>query len=174
MGNSFEAGGEADVDLPDLRLFKSAREHWHEPLEENRYRLARWEPCTPESAAETSAVSYYFGKTLHEQLGVPVGIIQRAFAGTPIEGWMPWELQADDPEAVAHKQAMDENAERQKQKQGQTEARALAEFETELKQYNGLIDAGQAMKNKFKPLMPLSSPNRRISAISIHRTSTTR
>jgi sialate O-acetylesterase len=154
MGNSFEAGGEADVDLPDLRLFKSAREHWHEPLEENRDRLARWEPCTPESAAETSAVSYYFGKTLHEQLGVPVGIIQRAFAGTPIEGWMPWELQADDPEAVAHKQAMDENAERQKQKQGQTEARALAEFETELKQYNGLIDAGQAMKNKFKPLMP--------------------
>ena len=26
---------------------------------------------------------------LHQELKVPVGIIQRAFAVTPIEGWMP-------------------------------------------------------------------------------------
>ena len=92
MGNSFDAEQEADVNLPDFRIFKSAREHWHEPLEMNRDRLVRWKPCTPESAAETSAVSYYFGKKLHQELGIPVGIIQRAYAGTPIEGWMPWEV----------------------------------------------------------------------------------
>ena len=32
VANSFEAEGEADVDLPDLRIFRSAREHWHEPF----------------------------------------------------------------------------------------------------------------------------------------------
>ena len=53
------------MDLPNLRLFRSAREHWHEPLEENRDQLSRWKRCDPESAAETSAVSYYFGKVLH-------------------------------------------------------------------------------------------------------------
>ena len=58
MGNSFEAEKEANVDLPDFRIFKSAREHWHEPLEENRDRLAAWKPCDPKSAVETSAVSY--------------------------------------------------------------------------------------------------------------------
>ena len=42
MGNSFEADKEANVNLPDFRIFKSAREHWHEPLEENRDRLAKW------------------------------------------------------------------------------------------------------------------------------------
>jgi sialate O-acetylesterase len=42
MGNSFEAEKEATVNLPDFRIFKSAREHWHEPLEENRDRLAAW------------------------------------------------------------------------------------------------------------------------------------
>jgi hypothetical protein len=89
MGNSFEADKEADVDLPQFRIFKSAREHWHEPLAENRDRLCRWKPCDPEAAAETSAVAYYFGKKLHQELGIPVGIIQRAYAGTPIEGWMP-------------------------------------------------------------------------------------
>ncbi len=28
---------------------------------------------------------------------IPVGLIQQAYAGTPIEGWMPWEIQKDDP-----------------------------------------------------------------------------
>ena len=108
MGNSFEAEKEAKVDLPHFRIFRSAREHWHEPLKENRDRLARWKPCDPKSGAETSAVAYYFGKKLHQTLGVPVGIIQRAYAGTPIEGWMPWSIQKDDPRAQAHKRTYDE------------------------------------------------------------------
>ena len=31
MGNSFEAEKEANIDLPNFRIFKSQREHWHEP-----------------------------------------------------------------------------------------------------------------------------------------------
>ena len=42
MGNSFEAEKEAEVDLPGFRVFRNSREHWHEPLKENRDRLARW------------------------------------------------------------------------------------------------------------------------------------
>ena len=110
MGNSFEAEKEADVNLPDLRIFKSAREHWHTPLEMPRDRLSQWKLCTPASAAETSAVSYYFGKRLHQELGIPVGLIQQAYAGTPIEGWMPWEIQKDDPRTQAHKSELDERA----------------------------------------------------------------
>ena len=154
MGNSFEAEKEADVDLPNFRFFKSAREHWHEPLDENRDRLCRWKPCDPESAAETSAVSYYFGKKLHQELGVPVGIIQRAYAGTPIEGWMPWEIQQDDPRAQEHKKQLDENAERRIRNQGDTIEKALADFEKELAEYNAAIDAGETMKNAARPLIP--------------------
>ena len=35
----FRGGREADVALPPLRIFRSSREHWHEPLQENRDRL---------------------------------------------------------------------------------------------------------------------------------------
>ena len=98
--------------FPNLRIFRSAREHWHEPLKENRDRLAKWKPCDPKSAAETSAVAHYFGKTLQQKLGVPVGIIQRAYAGTPIEGWMPWYLQENDPRARQHKEDLDQTANR--------------------------------------------------------------
>ena len=153
MGNSFEAEKEASVNLPNFRIFKSAREHWHEPLEENRDRLAAWKPCDPKSAAETSAVAYYFGKKLHETLDVPVGIIQRAFAGTPIEGWMPWSIQKDDPRAQAHKQAIDQGSKRMIAR-GMSKEKSLAAYEKELAEYNAKIDRGETMKNPFKPLAP--------------------
>ncbi len=152
--NSFEADQEAEVDLPDLRIFRSEREHWHEPLETNRDRLARWKPCDPQAAAETSAVAYYFGKTLQQELGIPVGIIQRAYAGTPIEGWMPWEIQQDDPRTIQHKQSLDTNAQRRIRNAGETVEKAFTTFNQELADYNAKIDAGQTMKNQWKSLSP--------------------
>ncbi|VGO12582.1 hypothetical protein PDESU_01135 [Pontiella desulfatans] len=153
MGNCFETEQDPDVNLPNLRIFKSAREHWHEPLAVQRDRLSQWKPCNPDSAAETSAVSYWFAKKLHQELGIPVGIIQQAFAGTPIEGWMPWELQKDDPRAQAHKALLDASAERQVGS-GTTEQKALAEFKKLLAEYNAKIDVGETMKNSVKPLAP--------------------
>ena len=152
-GNSFEADAELEVNLPDFRIFRSAREHWHEPLKENRDRLARWKPCNPESAAETSAVAYYFGKTLQQKLGVPVGIIQRAYAGTPIEGWMPWGIQRDDPRTMDHKKQLDEGAKKGIAK-GETKEKALVEFQQALAEYNAKIDRGETMKNQSRPLSP--------------------
>ena len=159
MRNSFEADREASVDLPEFRIFKSQREHWHEPLEESRDRLQRWKRCQPESAAETSAVSYYFGKTLHQHLKVPVGIIVQAYAGTPIEGWMPWELQSDDQRAIQHKEQLDRNADRRIAR-GETAHKALAKFRKELAEYDARIDAGETMKNTFRVLQPpfITSP----------------
>ena len=153
-GNSFGAEAEAKVDLPHLRIYRSAREHWHEPLDENRDRLARWKRCGPDSAAETSAVSYYFGKTLHQKLGVPVGIIQRAYAGTPIEGWMPWAIQRGDGRSVEHKERYDANAARILDQDAEAGIKALDAFAKELAEYNAQIDAGETMKNAFKPLSP--------------------
>ncbi len=155
LGNSF--GGEdeaASANAPDFRIFRSSREHWHEPLKESRDRLAKWSPCDPNSAATTSAVSYYFGKKLHDELGIPVGIIQQAYAGTPIEGWMPWDTQKDDPRAQAHRSRYAENAQRQITRMGATSEKALADFAAELKEYNELIDSGHTMKNDVKQLAP--------------------
>ncbi len=154
VANSFEAEGEADVDLPDFRIIKSQREHWHEPLDVPRDRLSRWKPCDPDSAAETSAVSYYFGKLLHQKLGVPVGIIQQAFAGTPVEGWMPWEVQKDIARSQLHRAELDESAKRQTERQGESKEKSLGNFNKELAEYNAMIDAGETMKNAARALQP--------------------
>lgn len=51
----------------------------------------QWARSSPESAASFSAVGYYFGLRLHEELKVPVGIIQSAWGGTRIEPWTDLE-----------------------------------------------------------------------------------
>ena len=150
-------GGEAEAaaaNLPNYRIFKSQREHWHEPLEESRDRLAQWKPCNPESAAETSAVAYYFGKTLQLELGIPVGIIQQAYAGTPIEGWMPWEIQQNDPRALELRKQYAETAGRKAGKQNITKAQALENHRKELAAYNAKVDAGENIKDGDRTMPP--------------------
>lgn len=53
---------------------------------------ATWYEHTPEGVSEASAVAYFFAKRLHEVLGVPVGVINVSWGGTPIEAWMSKEL----------------------------------------------------------------------------------
>jgi len=156
VGSSFEAELESNVNLPDFRIFKSAREHWHEPLEEKRDLLGNWKPCNPESAAETSVVAYNFGKKLHQALGVPVGIIQEAYAGTPIEGWMPWDVQKDIAQSNLQKKDMDNSAQRQVEGKGESREKSLQTFNTELADYNAKVATGETMKNKNRPLQPPS------------------
>ena len=153
-GNSYEAELEANVNLPNYRIYKSGREHWHEPLEEKRDLLGKWKPCNPESAAETSVVAYNFGKKLHLALGVPVGIIQEAYAGTPIEGWMPWEVQKDIPQSQAQKAEMENAKQRQIEGKGVSRESALATFNQEQADYNAAVASGESMKNKNRELKP--------------------
>ncbi|MHC4745151.1 MAG: sialate O-acetylesterase [Planctomycetota bacterium] len=84
----------ASADYPHFRIFRSERAHSHEPQEDC---IAHWTPCTPETAATCSAVSFYFARKLHQELKIPVGIVLQPYAGTPIEGWMPKDIQMDDP-----------------------------------------------------------------------------
>lgn len=152
--NTFSADSETNVDLPNLRIFKSQREHWHQPLEQSRDRLQQWKICNAQTAAETSAVAYHFAKVLHQRLGIPVGIIVQAYAGTPIEGWMPWEIQQQDLRTIEYKNSLDSNAQRRMDQRGETGEKALAQFRIDLELYNEKIDAGQTMKNPFRLLQP--------------------
>ncbi len=154
LKQTYSADEETSVNLPNYRIFKSAREHWHKPLEQSRDRLAKWKVCNPESAAETSAVSYWFGKKLHQELEIPVGIIVQAYAGTPIEGWMPWDIQKNDPRSILRKAEYDETAKRQIEKMGLTKEKAIATYNKQLAAYNKKIDAGETMKNKTRKLSP--------------------
>ena len=48
-----------------------------------------WVVTTPQSARSFSAVAYVFARQIHDSLGVPVGVINNAWAGSRAEAWMP-------------------------------------------------------------------------------------
>ncbi|HET9745054.1 MAG TPA: sialate O-acetylesterase [Chitinophagaceae bacterium] len=57
----------------------------------------KWVSCNEETLRRFSAVGYFFGKTLHQELNVPVGLIQSAWSGTPVELWEPSAIIDSDP-----------------------------------------------------------------------------
>lgn len=53
-----------------------------------------WTVCSPETAGSFTAIGYLFARRIHQELGVPIGIIRSAVGGSGIECWM-------SPEALA-------------------------------------------------------------------------
>ena len=58
----------------------------------------QWRRCTPVNATPFSAVGYFFGKKLHSDLNVPVGLINVSIGGSPTEAWIRREALASHPE----------------------------------------------------------------------------
>ncbi len=58
----------------------------------------RWEECTPESVTGFSATAYFFGREIHQKLGVPVGLIHTSWGGTPAESWVSEKFLKEIPE----------------------------------------------------------------------------
>lgn len=56
----------------------------------------KWESCTPEIMRATSAVGFFFARSLYKELNVPIGIISSAWGGTPAEVWIPEEFFTPD------------------------------------------------------------------------------
>jgi predicted alpha-1,6-mannanase (GH76 family) len=46
-----------------------------------------WQVCTSKSIIDFAAVGYYFGRDLHLQLNVPIGLIDSSAAGTVAQAW---------------------------------------------------------------------------------------
>lgn len=46
-----------------------------------------WAVASPKTTGNFSAVAYFFARKLHEELGVPVGILHSSWGGTPVEAW---------------------------------------------------------------------------------------
>jgi sialate O-acetylesterase len=47
-----------------------------------------WEAASPKTVGGFTAVGYFFARDIHRALGVPVGIIDSPWGGTPVESWM--------------------------------------------------------------------------------------
>jgi sialate O-acetylesterase len=82
------------ADYPEVRLFTVFHSTSHYPQD---HFAGTWSACTPEVMQNFSAIGYFFATKLYKELGVPVGIINSSWGGTPAESWMPEEtIKKDD------------------------------------------------------------------------------
>lgn len=69
-----------------IRIFKVKR-----TLKDERQTDAsgEWRAASPSNSGGFTAVGYYFAKLIQEKLGVPVGIVDSTWGGTPAAAWTP-------------------------------------------------------------------------------------
>jgi sialate O-acetylesterase len=79
---------------PQIRLITIPRRATPQPQADVD---AKWVECGPQSVGDFSAVAYYFGRDLQQQLKVPVGLISTNYGGTPAEAWTSHETLAAEP-----------------------------------------------------------------------------
>ncbi len=74
----------AAADYPDIRLITVPRKTAKMPQDDFE---GQWAPCSPESVKSFSTVGYFFGRILHKEMNVPVGLISTNWGGTRVEAW---------------------------------------------------------------------------------------
>jgi sialate O-acetylesterase len=130
----------ATSDMPLIRVFKEQSESATSPRAEPK---GQWVVCSPQTVAQFPATSFFFGRELHRELGAPVGIINSAVGGTPIEAWIPVEVQRAAPELQPFFKILDKiHAER-------TSPEAIARYERALKRWQK--DSEKARQENRKP-----------------------
>ncbi len=55
-----------------------------------------WTECNPTTAANFSAVAFFFGREIHAREHIPIGLIDSTWGGTPIASWTSLSALASD------------------------------------------------------------------------------
>jgi sialate O-acetylesterase len=84
----------AAAKYPNIRLFTVERKVAQEPQTDC---VGSWQPCSPDTVPGFSAVAYFFGRELHKELNVPIGLIHTSWGGTPAEAWTSEDVLKSEP-----------------------------------------------------------------------------
>ncbi|HQM48895.1 MAG TPA: sialate O-acetylesterase [Candidatus Hydrogenedentes bacterium] len=136
----------ANANYPNIRLFQVPTKTADTPQETVE---AQWQLTTPETIPGFSAAAYFFGRELHQQLNVPVGLIHTSWGGTPSEAWTSLCTLKATPEAKPILDRWDDIIAKYPQ--------ALEEFNKQMEEWNKAAE--QAKKDgkeaPAKPRAPL-------------------
>tara|TARA_R110002051_G_scaffold87713_4_gene154479 strand:- start:16114 stop:18045 length:1932 start_codon:yes stop_codon:yes gene_type:complete len=81
--------------VPDAYNFKK---------EETDFSSGNWIAATPENILNFSAVAYFFANEIYEKQHVPIGLINTALGGSPIESWLSEDALKAFPSSLAEAQ----------------------------------------------------------------------
>jgi sialate O-acetylesterase len=74
-----------NANYPKIRLFRVKKVQTYESLEQLD---GSWTICAPETVPNFSAVLYFFGRELHENIETPIGLIDASWDGSSAQAWV--------------------------------------------------------------------------------------
>ena len=82
--------------------------NFHAPQEE--LSATGWKTLTQENVMDFSALAYFFAKEMYEKTGIPVGLINSSWGGTPVEAWISEEGLKEFPLYINSKRLYEDDA----------------------------------------------------------------
>jgi sialate O-acetylesterase len=76
-----------------IRLFKVKKETSSNLLDSVS---GNWRECTPETVADFSGVAFYFGRSLHQKMNIPIGLLQSAYGSASCQAFIKKEVLESD------------------------------------------------------------------------------
>lgn len=75
-----------NANYPQIRQLLVPRSVSDKPLDD--IKKTEWAVCRPNTAANFTAVGYYFARKVQAETGVPIGLVNTSWGGTNIETWI--------------------------------------------------------------------------------------
>jgi len=156
IGDVWLCSGQSNMETPMQRLFDDFGEEWdikNFPVirqfkvpQECDFSAARedlsggnWLSASSETLNDFSAAAWFFAKNLWDKYQIPVGLINTAWGGTPVESWMSTDALADYPLKIADSREFTDMTKRGEI--AKKTASAIYEWESNLKNNDyGLIE----------------------------------
>ena len=140
----------ASANYPNLRLITVPQVGTQEEQDDFK---GQWEPATPETVGDFSAVGYFYGRQLHQTLGVPVGLIDNSWGGSAAEAWVKRSVLEADPK---YKSYIDQWVQTEKTYDYD---KLLADYKTKYAAWVAKRDAAAKAKQPFKDPQPRGPRN---------------
>jgi len=138
----------AEANYPAIRLFTVACQTAAEPQTDC---LGGWRVCSPETVPGFSAVGYFFGRKLHQELKIPIGLIASSWGGTVAEAWTSaGTLREKLPEFIPELDRLVGGDEKEK--------KAVATYEEKLKEFKAQADRMYALEEDHDAAAKYADP----------------
>jgi len=83
---------------PNIRIFTVLTKASQKPLDDV---TGSWATCSPNNIKTFSAVAYFFGRDLFQNLKIPIGLISSSWGGTKAEAWTSQKVLEENPDFLS-------------------------------------------------------------------------
>jgi sialate O-acetylesterase len=118
VGDVWLCSGQSNMELPMARVKDDFPEEWAPPINGaiRQFKVPQewdfsgprrelsggcWKAASAQALDEFSAAGWFFARALYEKRPTPIGLVNAAWGGTPVEAWMSREALAPNPAIVA-------------------------------------------------------------------------